>query len=75
MHAIADRLADIAERLERVAPIESIQASGGTLREYPVWREIIEGKLGRRLTLSNTRESSLKGTVLLAAERLGKIEV
>lgn len=75
MHAIADRLADIAERLERTAPIESIQASGGTLREYPVWREIIEEKLGRRIMPSNTRESSLKGTVLRAAERLGNIEV
>ncbi|MEZ5424521.1 MAG: gluconokinase [Pyrinomonadaceae bacterium] len=72
MHAIADRLADIAERLSRVAPIESIQASGGTLREYPVWREIIEEKLGMQIMPSNTRESSLKGTVLRAAERLGK---
>ncbi len=72
MHAIADRLADIAERLSRVAPIESIQASGGTLREYPVWREIIDEKLGRQIMPSNTRESSLKGTVLRAAERFGK---
>lgn len=72
MHAIADRLTDIAERLSRVAPIESVQASGGTLREYPVWREIIEEKLGMRIMPSNTRESSLKGTVLRAAERLGK---
>jgi len=75
MHAIAERLADIAERLSRIAPVESVTASGGTLREYPIWREIIEEKLGRRITPSNTRESSLKGTVLLAAERLGKIEV
>lgn len=75
MHAVAERLADIAERLERIAPIRSIQASGGTLREYPIWREIIEEKLGRRIMPSNTRESSLKGTVLRAAERLGKIEL
>ncbi len=75
MHAIADRLADIAERLERFAPIVSIRASGGTLREYPVWREIIEAKLGKAITPSNTRESSLRGTVLLALERLGKMEL
>ena len=75
MHAIADRLADIAERLERFAPVESIKASGGTLREYPVWREIIEAKLRKTITPSNTRESSLRGTVLLALERLGKMEL
>ena len=75
MHAIAARLADIAERLEKIAPIRSIQASGGTLREYPIWREIIEAKLGRPIMPSNTRESSLKGTVLRAVERLGRIEL
>ena len=75
MHAIADRLADIAERLERFASVESIKASGGTLREYPVWREIIEAKLGKAIAPSHTRESSLRGTVLLALERLGKMEL
>ncbi|HQZ82404.1 MAG TPA: FGGY family carbohydrate kinase [Pyrinomonadaceae bacterium] len=72
MHAIAERLADIAERLSQIAPIESIQASGGAFREYPIWREILEEKISRRITPSNARESSLKGTVLLAAENLAK---
>jgi len=75
MHAVAERLADIAGRLEKVAPIRSIRASGGTLREYPVWREIIEAKLGKHIMPSRTHESSLDGTVLLSLERLGKIEI
>lgn len=75
MYAVAERLADIVERLERVAPIRRITASGGALREFPRWRSVIEEKLGRTLETSDAAEAALKGAALLALERLGTIKL
>ncbi|MFT3743513.1 MAG: gluconokinase [Pyrinomonadaceae bacterium] len=68
MEAVADRFADILRRLETVFKIEHIVASGGALRESPVWTEIISTALNRKLTLNDARESSSRGAVLLALQ-------
>ncbi len=73
MEGVAFRLADICERLADVAEVKTIVASGGALRESPVWTQIIADVLGRDLTLSDARESSSRGAVLLALESIGKM--
>ena len=74
MEAVAYRIAEIFDRLKAVVPIREIVASGGALRDSPVWGQIIADVLGRDLTLNDTRESALRGAVLLALESTGKIE-
>jgi gluconokinase len=74
MEAVAYRLADIYDRLNSLSLIEPIFASGGALRDSPIWSQIIADVLGRDLVISERQESASKGAVLLALERLGKIE-
>jgi gluconokinase len=74
MEGVAFRLADISERLSKVAKFGTIVASGGALLASPVWTQIIADTIGRDLTLRDTPEASSRGAVLLALERLGKIE-
>lgn len=74
MEGVAFRLADIFERLSTVADIHEIVASGGALRDSPVWTQIIADVLGHDLTLNKPYESSSRGAVLLALESLGKID-
>ena len=74
MEGVAFHLADIFEQLKKVAKIDEIVASGGALRESPVWTQIIADVLGRDLTLSDAQESSSRGAVLLALETIGKID-
>ncbi len=74
MEAVAFRFAAIFEQLKTVCPIEEIIASGGALRESPVWTQIIADVLGRDLELPETREASSRGAALLALETIGKIK-
>lgn len=74
MEGVAFRLEDIFTRLQKVAKIEEIVASGGALRESPEWTKIISDVLCREMTLSGVSEASMRGSVLLAMESLGKIE-
>jgi gluconokinase len=70
--AVAERFADIANRLEKVSPFSEIVASGGALCESPVWKSMIEKTLGHDLTISGVNESSSRGAVLLALETIDK---
>jgi gluconokinase len=70
MIAVAQRLADINERLRLVAPFEQVVASGGALRRSPLWCEMISTMLGKDLEISPSNESALRGVVLLALERI-----
>jgi gluconokinase len=70
MLAVAERLAEIYKRLRRVSPIREIVASGGALRESPLWREIVADALHRELHLTTSDESALKGAVLLALDQI-----
>ena len=74
MESVAYRFAKIVEELEEFTELETIIASGGALRESPVWTQIIADVLGKNLSLPDTREASSRGVVLLALEIIGKID-
>ncbi len=74
MESVAYRFAEIFDQLNRVLKIKEIVASGGALRDSPVWTQIIADVLGRDLTMSGAKESSSRGAVLLAIETTGKID-
>lgn len=73
MESVAFRFAEIFGQLQKVVDIKTIIASGGALRESPVWTQIIADVFGRNLSLPDTREASSRGVVLLALEQLDKI--
>jgi gluconokinase len=73
MESVAFRFAEIYQQLQKVVDLKTIIASGGALRESPVWTQIIADVLGQNLCLPDTREASSRGVVLLALENLGKI--
>jgi gluconokinase len=74
LESVAFRFAEIFDQLNKVVKVREIVASGGALRESPVWTQIIADVLGRNLSLPDTREASSRGAVLLALETIGKIE-
>ena len=74
LEAVAYRFAEIYDQLNKVAKIKEIIASGGALRESPVWTQIIADALAQNMSLPDVREASSRGAVLLALESLGKIE-
>ena len=73
MESVAYRFAEIYEQLQQIVDIKKIIASGGALRESPVWTQIIADVIGQNLSLPDTHEASSRGVVLLALENLGKI--
>jgi gluconokinase len=74
LESVAYRFAEIFDQLNSVAKIKEIIASGGALRESPVWTQIIADVLARDMSLPDTREASSRGAVLLALETIGKIK-
>jgi gluconokinase len=74
LESIAYRFAEIFDQLNDVCSIREIIASGGALRESPVWTQIIADVLGRNMSLPDTREASSRGAVLLALATIGNIE-
>ena len=73
LESVAYRFAEIFDQLNDVLRVREIIASGGALRESPVWTQIIADVLGRNLSLPDTREASSRGAVLHALSILGKI--
>ncbi|MGI8786388.1 MAG: gluconokinase [Pyrinomonadaceae bacterium] len=74
LESVAYRFAEIYEQLNEIAKINEIIASGGALRESPVWTQIIADVLAQNLSLPDVREASSRGAVLLALENIGEIE-
>lgn len=74
MESVAYRFAEIYDQLQQIVEIKTIIASGGALRESPVWTQIIADMIGQNLSLPDTHEASSRGVVLLALENLGKID-
>ena len=74
LEGVAFRFAEIYDQLNNVLKIREIIASGGALRESPVWTQIIADVLGKNMSLPDTREASSRGAVLLALETVGKIK-
>jgi len=74
LESVAYRFAEIYNRLNSILKIREIIASGGALRESPVWTQIIADVLAQDLSLPHTQEASGRGAVLLALEAIGNIE-
>jgi gluconokinase len=74
LESVAYRFAEIFDQLNDVCKIKEIIASGGALRESPVWTQIICDVLNKKMNLPETREASSTGAVLLALETLGEIK-
>jgi gluconokinase len=74
MESVAYRFAEVHDQLQRVCRFEEIVASGGALRDSPIWTQMIADVLGRPLTVVDVAEASLRGAVLLALESIGNIE-
>lgn len=74
LESVAYRFAEIFDQLNDVVKITEIIASGGALRESPVWTQIICDVLNQVMNLPETREASSTGAVLLALEAVGKIK-
>ncbi len=74
LESVAYRFAEIFNQLSDVCKIREIIASGGALRESPLWTQIISDVLAQNMSLPDTREASSRGAVLLALETIGKIE-
>ena len=73
LESVAYRFAAIFDQLNSFSEIKEIIASGGALRESPVWTQIIADVLSKNLTLPDIREASSRGAVLLALEKIGAI--
>jgi len=74
LESVALRFAKIYSQLRSVAKIDEIIASGGALRDSPIWTKIIADAIGHELEMNDAHESSSLGAVLLALETTGKIE-
>lgn len=74
MESVVYRLAEILGRLESVCPVREVIASGGAITASPVWPQMIADVLGRDIEVNSEPEASLRGAVLLALEKTGKIE-
>jgi gluconokinase len=74
LESVAYRFAEIYDQLSEFLEIKEIIASGGALRESPVWTQIIADTLAQKMSLPETHEASSRGAVLLALESIGKIE-
>jgi len=74
LEAIAYRFAAIFEQLNEICEIREVIASGGALRESPVWTQIICDTLNNPMFLPGEREASSRGAVLFALEKAGIIK-
>lgn len=74
MESVAYRFAEILKQLNTIVEVKEIVASGGALRDSPVWTKIIAEILGRELTINDARETASRGAVLLGLESIGKID-
>ena len=74
LESVAYRFAEIYDQLSDVCQVREIIASGGALRESPVWTQIIADVLAQNLSLPDVREASSRGAVLIALEMIGAIE-
>ena len=71
LESVAYRFAEIFEQLNDVLEIKEVIASGGALRESPIWTQIISDTLAQNMNLPESREASSRGVVLLASEYVG----
>jgi gluconokinase len=74
MEAVALRLALVESLLRGSFPtLRTIVASGGALRQSPVWAQIVTDALGAPLAVTEDHEASSRGTALVALQVIGAI--
>ncbi len=74
MEGVAYRLGMVFDLLRPLLPERvEIIASGGALRNSPVWSQIVADVLGHPVRLSLVPEASARGVALLALEALGTL--
>jgi sugar (pentulose or hexulose) kinase len=74
LESVAYRFAEIFDQLNGVCRVREIIASGGALRESPVWTQIICDVLRQNMSLPDVREASSRGAVLHALALVGVIK-
>ena len=75
LEAVAYRLAAVHDSLSGYAAGDAeIIGSGGALRAWPMWGQIIADATGRPVSLCALQEATSRGTALLALHSLGVIE-
>jgi gluconokinase len=72
LESVAYRFAEIFDQLNAIFKIKTIIASGGALRESPLWAQMITDVLNQQMSLPDVREASSQGVVNLALEAVGK---
>ncbi len=74
MEAVALRLALLQNLLRGSFPtLRTIVASGGALRQSPVWAQIVTDALGTPLAVAEDHEASSRGAALIALQSVGAI--
>jgi gluconokinase len=72
MEGVAFRIALIFDRLGPLLPADfQVVASGGALRNSPVWVQIIADVLGQPVASPDIEEASARGAAVMALEALG----
>lgn len=71
VEGVALLLARLARSIHTAAPGDRRVVATGAAMSSPAWRQIIADALGRPVVPAVTAEASLRGTAMLALERLG----
>lgn len=73
VEGVALQLSTIVESLDRIAPVNSIRATGGALRSM-LWRRVLAAAIGRPLTVIAGAEGSALGVAALGMLGLGRAD-
>lgn len=70
VEGVALQLALVADRLDDVAPVRRVHATGGAFRS-PLWGEVLAGTLGRDVVVTSGAEGTARGAAAVAVRALG----
>lgn len=70
VEGVALQLSTVVDRLDRVAPVRSLQVTGGAFRA-PLWREVVAAVLARPLHVDAQAQGSALGAAALGLFALG----
>ena len=70
VEGVAFQLALVADRLDHVAPVRRVHATGGAFRS-PLWGAVLAGTLDRDVVVTSGAEGTARGAAALAVRALG----
>jgi gluconokinase len=70
LEGVALQMALIADRLNAVARLDDVRATGGVFRS-PLWASALAAAMGRRLSVASSEEGSALGAAVLGLTALG----